>query len=153
MNSKLYRSRTDKMLGGVCGGLAQHLKVDPTLVRLLFVLAALANGLGIIAYLVMWVVVPLEGEGQVPAQETMRAGAEEIAQKARELGEGVREAAVQRRIEPASLAGIILVVLGVVFLAQTLNLWWLRWMSPGVLWPAALIVVGLVLLAQRARRA
>ncbi len=64
MDGKLYRSKTHKMLGGVCGGLAKQLDVDVTIVRLLFVLAALAHTPAVIAYIVMWVVVPLEGEAQ-----------------------------------------------------------------------------------------
>ena len=57
---RLYRSRDERMLGGVCGGLAEYLHTDPTLIRVLFVLFALAGGPGIIAYLIMWVIVPLE---------------------------------------------------------------------------------------------
>jgi len=62
MNKKLYRSNTDKMLAGVCGGLAKHFDIDPTLVRLAFVLVTLMGGSGILAYLVCWVVIPREPE-------------------------------------------------------------------------------------------
>ena len=57
---RLYRSRDERMLGGVCGGLAEYLHTDPTLIRVLFILFALAGGPGIIAYLIMWIIVPLE---------------------------------------------------------------------------------------------
>jgi phage shock protein C len=57
---RLYRSRDERMLGGVCGGLAEYLNADPTLIRLLFVVFALAGGPGIIAYLLFWIIVPLE---------------------------------------------------------------------------------------------
>ncbi len=57
---RLYRSRNERMLGGVCGGLADYLNADPTLIRLLFVVFALAGGPGIIAYLLFWIIVPLE---------------------------------------------------------------------------------------------
>jgi phage shock protein PspC (stress-responsive transcriptional regulator) len=57
---RLYRSRTQRMIGGVCGGLANYLNADPTLIRLLMVLFALAGGPGLIAYLILWIVVPLE---------------------------------------------------------------------------------------------
>lgn len=55
---RLYRSTTDRMVAGVCAGLAAYFKIDPTLVRLLFVLFALAGGPGLLAYIVMWLVVP-----------------------------------------------------------------------------------------------
>jgi phage shock protein C len=57
---RLYRSRNERMIAGVCGGLAEYLHTDPTLIRLLFVLFALAGGPGIIAYLILLLVVPLE---------------------------------------------------------------------------------------------
>jgi phage shock protein C len=57
---RLYRSRNERMIAGVCGGLGEYLHTDPTLIRLLFVLFALAGGPGIIAYLVLMIVVPLE---------------------------------------------------------------------------------------------
>jgi len=57
---KLYRSRNDRMLGGVCGGLSEYFRIDSTLIRLLFVAFALAGGPGLIAYIIMLIVVPEE---------------------------------------------------------------------------------------------
>jgi len=61
---KLVRSRNDRIIAGVCSGLGEYFSIDPTLVRLLFVFTALLGGPGLIAYLIFWVVVPLEAEGQ-----------------------------------------------------------------------------------------
>lgn len=55
---RLYRSKKDKMLGGVCGGIAEYFDVDPTIVRLIWVLLALTYGTGILAYLIAWIIVP-----------------------------------------------------------------------------------------------
>jgi phage shock protein PspC (stress-responsive transcriptional regulator) len=60
MKKRLYRSRTEKMIGGVCGGLAQYVGIDPTIVRALWVAISLFAGFGIILYLILWVIVPLE---------------------------------------------------------------------------------------------
>ncbi|MBN1264361.1 MAG: PspC domain-containing protein [Anaerolineales bacterium] len=57
---KLYRSRNDRMLGGVCGGLSEYFQIDSTLIRLLFVAFGLAGGPGLIAYIIMLIVVPEE---------------------------------------------------------------------------------------------
>jgi phage shock protein C len=57
---KLYRSRNEIMLGGVCGGLAEHFVADPTLVRVIFVALALMGGPGLLLYLIMWIIVPQE---------------------------------------------------------------------------------------------
>ena len=57
---RLYRSRTDRMIGGVCGGIARYLNVDPTLVRLLAVIGLVLMGGTFWAYVIMWVVIPEE---------------------------------------------------------------------------------------------
>ncbi len=65
---RLYRARHDRMIGGVCGGLGTYLGIDPTIVRLLFVLFAFAGGPGIVAYLIMLIVVPEEPIESPPTQ-------------------------------------------------------------------------------------
>jgi phage shock protein C len=60
---KLYRSRSNRKLAGVCGGLATYFTVDPTLVRVLFVVLAVAGGPGILAYVLLWILVPEEPQG------------------------------------------------------------------------------------------
>lgn len=57
---RLFRSRTETMLGGVCSGLAKYFSLDPTVVRLAFVLLFLLAGHGLLIYLILWLVVPLE---------------------------------------------------------------------------------------------
>ena len=55
---RLYRSKNDKVLAGVCGGVAEYFAVDPVIVRVLWVLAIFLGGLGIIAYIIAWIIVP-----------------------------------------------------------------------------------------------
>jgi phage shock protein C len=59
---RLYRSRTDSMIAGVCGGLAEYFNIDPALVRLAFVAVLLLGGSAVLIYIIMWIVVPLEPE-------------------------------------------------------------------------------------------
>jgi phage shock protein C len=71
---KLYRSRTDQMIAGVCGGLGKYLGIDPTLIRLAFVLLLLFGiGSGLLVYLVMLLLVPLEPEDAAIAVQTRSA--------------------------------------------------------------------------------
>ena len=60
MDRKLYRSNKDKMLGGVCGGLAEYFDVDATIVRVVFVISLFLGGTGILAYILLWIIVPEE---------------------------------------------------------------------------------------------
>ena len=57
MNKKLYRSNTNKMLAGVCAGLAEYLNIDPTIVRVIWALVGL-SGAGIVAYLICALIIP-----------------------------------------------------------------------------------------------
>lgn len=59
-NKRLLRSRTDTMIAGVCSGLANFFGMDPTIMRLIFVLLFFLGGNGLLIYLILWIVVPLE---------------------------------------------------------------------------------------------
>lgn len=58
MKKRLYRSKSSRILGGVCGGIGEYLNLDPTLIRLLWILFTLAFGTGIIAYIIAWLIIP-----------------------------------------------------------------------------------------------
>ena len=55
---KLYRSQTEKMIGGVCGGLAEYFNLDPTLFRLLFIVLLFTPLHGLLLYLILWIITP-----------------------------------------------------------------------------------------------
>lgn len=59
---KLYRSRNQRMVAGVCGGLAEYLNVDATLIRVIFLVLAVFGGSGLVIYLAMWILVPDAGK-------------------------------------------------------------------------------------------
>jgi phage shock protein C len=56
---KLYRSRKNKVLAGVCGGIAEYFNQDPTIIRILWVILGLGMGVGILAYVIAWVLIPI----------------------------------------------------------------------------------------------
>ena len=62
MKKKLYRSKKDHMIAGVCGGIAEYFDVDTTLVRLLTVLFVLLGGAGVAVYVIAWIVIPKNPE-------------------------------------------------------------------------------------------
>jgi phage shock protein C len=142
------------MIGGVCGGLAEYLEVDPTIVRLGFVLLGLYSGIGIAAYLILWIIMPYPDMGEASTADVIREGAEEIWDRAQDVAESVSPAVRQSQGPTANVViGIFLVGLGVVFLARTLNIHWLRWLNAGTLMPIILIIVGVLLLkGQRTNR-
>jgi phage shock protein C len=67
---RLYRSRKERMLGGVCGGLGEHMDVDPTMIRLVWaVVTVLSVGMGILVYLIAWIIIP-----ESPDESTVQTG-------------------------------------------------------------------------------
>ena len=152
---RLYRSSTQKVIGGVCGGLGEYFNIDPTLVRIVYILVTIATGvlLGLALYIVLWLIVPSEASVGKSIRESMRENVDEMAQSARDIGNGVQATLRRtpeegaRRMEPEALAGLILVVIGLLFLLVNLDLLgWFRWAR---LWPLILIVIGLLLLLRR----
>jgi phage shock protein C len=151
--SKLYRSSTDKMIGGVCGGLARYLGVDSTLVRLFFLLLGLAgNGLGVFIYFLLWIILPMEGQpGDASLPDNIRTGSEEIASHARAISDDLRNMVRNPNPRAGLLIGLTLLIVGLIALAQNLNVPWLDWLDFHVIWPILVIVGGVALLIRYAR--
>lgn len=62
MQKRLYKSRTDKKLDGVCAGIGEYFDIDPTLIRLAWVIFAIAGGCGILAYIIAAIIIPVKPE-------------------------------------------------------------------------------------------
>jgi phage shock protein C len=60
MKEKLYRSTKDKVVGGVAAGLGNYLNIDPVIVRIIFVLLTIFNGVGLLVYIIMWIIIPAD---------------------------------------------------------------------------------------------
>lgn len=143
MANKLYRSKSDSMLGGVCGGLGKYFDVDANLIRLVFVVLAVSPGFGAPIYLILWLTLPQEGDdAKQPLADRVRDRADEIVDRAKRLGKDVRSTARSSNPAATLVIGLLLIVLGVVFLLRNLGITWLSWFAFGTLWPALLILVG-----------
>ncbi len=89
---RLMRSRTDKMIAGVAGGIGQYLAIDPVIVRLAFV-ALVFTGVGVLLYPVLWLIMPLEGSPRASSEQAF----DEMRQQAQRVGEEVRQVFVSSR--------------------------------------------------------
>jgi phage shock protein C len=135
--TKLTRSETDRMIAGVCGGLAAYLKVDSVLVRLAFVILIFASGIGIPIYLIMWVIMPSEaGAGKL--------GSEVIHDNIEEMGETVSKRL--NRFGRPNTVGLLLILLGIYFLFNQFG--WAGWVN-AIFWPLLIIGAGIYLLSRR----
>lgn len=144
MTRRLYRSRTDTVLGGVAAGLARYLNADPALVRIAWaILAPLTSGAAFLAYIVAWIVVPEEpapaaGTPAEPGDAAMPAVGGASMPSRTEIDDG----------RAGLVVGIGLVLIGVWFLARD----YLPAIDWDLLWPAILIGIGALILVSSARR-
>lgn len=136
--ARLTRSSTDKIIAGVCGGLAEYLEIDPVLVRLAFLVLFFASGIGVPIYIILWIVMPEGEDGAV-------ADSEVIQKNLNEFGETVQSGA--RRLGKPGTVGLILLLLGVYFLLSEIGLF--HWVSGAVFWPLVIIGIGVYMLLRR----
>ncbi|HPT13932.1 MAG TPA: PspC domain-containing protein [Bacteroidales bacterium] len=143
--NRLYRSKTSRVFGGVCGGLAEYFDVDPIIIRLLFLIIAFAGGGGILVYIILWIAIPekpfvpfdasyTSGGEATPGETTESSqpdpGQPFVPEKSNQPGRG------------GLIGGLILITLGCIFLADRF--------IPNInfhdLWPLILVMIGAVLI-------
>lgn len=130
MAKKLFRSYDNKMLGGICGGLAEYFDVDPSVIRILAVISLfVSGGMAILIYVVAWIIIPQNEPGAIGAEKPKAAP--------------VRFDETPR-VSPwtSYLPGLALIFFGSLLLIRE---HWL-WFSWGEMWPVILIALGLVLI-------
>jgi len=160
MQKRLYRSRDDRLISGVCGGLAKYFDVDPVIVRVIMILLIFAGGAGILAYIILTIVVPMEGSQASQPKDVIKENVEEMKQTATQLGEEIRSTLEKKEGAPEETAkfryrglnvlGITIIVIGILCLLASFNLFgWLNW---GRLWPLILVAIGLLVIFSVRRR-
>ncbi len=155
MKTTLYRSESDRMLGGVCGGLSDYLRIDATLIRLFFALLFFGSGIGVLAYLALWIIMPDEKSEYAAKsfEENLKDSGENFSTRVQTVGEEFGQAVRSPHPKTGVIVGIALIALGGVLFVENLNIHWLRWMSFDVLWPVLLIIGGVVIIQRRAQGA
>ena len=127
----LTRSKNNRVFAGVCGGLGEYFDIDPILVRLLFVVFFLAGGSSVLAYIVLWIVIPEEknsGSGDLYVSSPS-------------------ESDIVRKSNTTRLIGILLLFAGLIILPSNLRL--ISWDYVARLWPMLLIALGVLIIFRR----
>ncbi len=150
MAKRLYRSKKDCVIAGVCGGIAEHFDIDLTLVRIVAVISIFLNGIGLIAYIIGWIFIPQDPESLTEEEAGKQKGkAGTIKEKAEnvasEIGREIRGESGKTGYRKNSrlVGGLILVCLGLLFLGSN----FFPWFGFAKLWPVMLVVLGVVILA------
>jgi len=145
-STRLYRSRTHKVFGGVAGGLADYFNVDVILTRLLFVIVFFAGGGGVIIYIILWIITPQEPL-ITPPPNSGGSGGESANNSA-----GITDAEIVKTDESRNnnrtfIVGIALILIGFLFLLNTL----IPQLVIIKMWPLVLIVIGIMLLINESK--
>ena len=147
--SRLYRSYNNSVIGGVCGGLGDYLNTDPILFRVLFVVAFLVGGTGLLAYIILWIVIPIEEIPNISSNNPYGESSNSINMEEEKNNneiqtDNMEEEKKQSKNDGNLWGGLILITLGAIFLIDR----FVPRIDFGDLWPLILIVVGLILISK-----
>ncbi len=164
MGNKLYRSDKDRIVFGVCGGLARYFGMDSSLMRILVILLTIATGgIGILVYIAMAFIVPLEGSTKTTPKEIVLENVEEAKSTAQGLGKDLKDTFSSNKSESKdteyeqtrrrNIFGVILIVIGVFLLLAVFGFFrifdWFRW---SIIAPVVLIAIGLIIILTITRK-
>ncbi len=135
MQKKWYRSRNDRMIGGVAGGIAEYFEIDPVIVRIIFVLA-LFFGAGILAYILLWIIIP---EAPFTFENNTNTTSTSEQDTKSETTEKKEEKFENNKTRTSYIFGGILVVVGVLLLFD-------NFISFDAFWPLIFIALGVALI-------
>ena len=141
---KFYRSRTDRVLFGVCGGLGKYFGVDPILFRLAFVALLIADGTGILLYLIMVFATP-EEPGRSDTDKDLEGEVDELANKIEKKAEKLSEE-IQREDQDNSgrtILGALIILLGIFLFFR--NVFPVIGVDKGIIGAVAIIAIGIII--------
>lgn len=139
LHKQLFRSDSNAIIAGVCGGIGEYFEVDPTFIRILFVLITIFGGSGILVYLALWLLVPSRNHGRFSFQE--------IKEKAQNFVAHTKE-----EKESNFTAAMIFILIGILLLLNNLHIIpWNFWDTVRRFWPVLLIAMGLQMIVKRSK--
>ena len=142
---RLYRSKTNKVVGGVAGGLADYFNIDVVLARVAFVLLAMFGGGGVLIYIVMWIAIPSQStyfKSQNHNNNTASGVDDVDGQDNENAFDEINTNKPVKSSNTGLITGIILIFVGLIFLADRL----MPWYNITDFWPLVLVVIGVIMI-------
>jgi phage shock protein PspC (stress-responsive transcriptional regulator) len=143
---RIYRSRKNRIIAGVCGGIAEYFNIDPVIVRIIFALLAIWGGVGILAYIIGLIVIPEEGDRSIAGSKSKEEFKEKVESVASDIKKTVESEKGSNRGE--KFLGLVFLLVGFVLLFNT----FFPWLSFGKLWPLVLIIIGVAILLSGSKK-
>lgn len=150
IEKRLLRDSKNKILAGVAAGIANYFEIDPNIIRLLFIVLAVFGGSGILIYLLLWLLLPTDGSKTVEGKDTFKENVQQMKEAVQEFAKEIKKEAHhdegEKKGKSQQSLGIILVVVGLIFLLTNLGL--LDFYVMQKLWPVLLIFLGILVVYQ-----
>ena len=147
---KLHRSKNERVIAGVAGGLGEYFEVDPVLFRILFVFLVLWGGAGVLFYLVLMFIIPRE-DGQ-SAKEVVKEAAFDIKDKAQEMAGQIKQEAQDMQQQSwwtsrKHVLGVVIMLAGLIFLLN--QLFPIKFLKFNFVWPVVVMLIGFFVILKR----
>lgn len=152
MENRLVRTQHDRIIGGVCGGLARYLNIEVVLVRLFFVVFALVGGIGPLVYIILWIVVPSEEQINGATTRSYSVDGEVIKERAENFRDEVVDLVNRPGKKTGLYIGVALILVGAYIFLKNLNIPWLAWVNNNVILAGLVVIAGVALLVVSIRR-
>lgn len=147
LSQRLYRSESDKIVAGVAGGLGEYFKIDPTIIRILFILLTIFGGSGLIIYIVLWLVIPSKSDLNGLTAQSIKSNIEDMKSTTRTFAHNISSPKNNRKENSKFWWAIILIAVGFTFLLNNYGV--LAPMELEKLWPVVLILFGLAIILRK----
>lgn len=145
----LNRSKTDRFVAGVCGGLGKYFEIDSLIFRLIFILLTIFAGSGVIIYIIFWILMPEDGEKRPnDIGESIKEGASRMADEIKEKTKGVDKN--DRDKKSKLIGGLIILTIGLIFLFE--NIMPQYGINFSKLWPLIVVVIGISVIIDSSKK-
>lgn len=144
---KLYRSTENYIIAGVCGGLGDYFNIDPVLVRLVFVLLTIGNGVGVAIYIIMMIIVPKDGADYKDSvrEKNAKEFVGDIKTGAKSFANQIKKNSFFKN-NKALIASLIILLGFITFFEQIFPMYWFKW---NLFWPLLIIFIGFYILFKK----
>ncbi len=137
MKKQLFRSSRNRIIGGVAGGIGEYFEIDPTIVRIIFIITAIGWGLSILLYIVLWIILPDEFSIKFMEQNHTIDNADNVS--ATSINTTVMSSNLSRT---KIVIGFLLIILGIILLLNN----FLSFSIIKYFWPLILVIIGIYII-------
>ena len=145
MEKKLYRDEHQKVIGGVCAGLADYLNIDVSIIRVIFLASLVMKGVGFVPYIILWIVLPKKNYIFNDPTVDYKVPPDPMG-----YYDPANPFPVKKKSNFSVIGGAVLIIMGTFFLLDELN--FIPNVDFGQIWPAILIVIGFVFIFSRNKK-